>query len=114
MIWTFDTQNFHIECTEDEASFIDPLVHSQIVIDAVNRGRAIVTNVCASVYRRGVEVGSATIRDCIHADVCEWRDIVVIGQRYRHEAVRMAIRAARKSLADLRDDVPDLNLRHTI
>lgn len=112
--WTFDTQNFHIECKEAETSFVDPLVHNQDIFIAISLGHGVVTNVTASVYRRGVEVGSASVRDCHQPTPCEASGIMGMDKMYMRKAVRMAIKDARKTLTYLQDDLPDLNLRSAI
>ncbi|CAH2400832.1 hypothetical protein [Mesorhizobium escarrei] len=66
MIWSFQTRNFKVVCEAAEPIFIDPFVHSQEVIDAINRDDAMLTHLHARVYWRGKEVGHARKVDCIH------------------------------------------------
>ncbi|RUW37693.1 hypothetical protein [Mesorhizobium sp. M1E.F.Ca.ET.041.01.1.1] len=122
MIWSFETRDFKVVCEAAEPSFIDPLVHSQEVIDAIERGDAMLTHLHARVYWRGEEVGRARKIDCIHGsaplpDDSEYRhafdSAVVIDHGHRHKVARWAISDARKTLAEVRSDLPDLHLRQT-
>ena len=65
-MWSFKTKEFEVVCEVYEPDFIDPLVHHQAVIDAVERGDAMLTHLTAEIYRRGVKVGEARLPDCIH------------------------------------------------
>jgi hypothetical protein len=118
MIWSFETRDFKVVCEAAEPSFIDPWVHSQEVIDAIDRDDAMLTHLHARVYWRGEEVGRARKIDGIHGsaplpDDSEYRhafdSTVVIDHEHRHKVARWAIRDARKTLAE----VPDLYLRKT-
>jgi hypothetical protein len=117
LIWSFKTNTFEIICEEEETGFLDPMVHSAEVIDAVEQ-HGIVTTVSAKVLRRGVEVGSASVVECIRT--FEWDGVhpehdhgrqLLTDHSYRNEAVRKAIGAARRALATLQSDIPDLLLR---
>jgi hypothetical protein len=111
-IWTFKAGNFTVDCEEEEQSFIDPRVHSQIVIDAINRGDGILMRLRARVCWRSVEVEHAVLGDCIY--VCDDDGYTIIKDHsYRYKVVRWAISAARKSLAEIQSELPDLYLRKT-
>ncbi|TBA22776.1 hypothetical protein ELH66_18270 [Rhizobium ruizarguesonis] len=109
-LWKFRTKNFEIVCEALEPSFVDPLVHDQVVIDAVERGEAVLRHLTARVYHWGVEVGKARLLDSIH--VCEplpedseWRhvfdSIIVTDHSYRRKVALWAITDARKNLNEL-------------
>ncbi|NEJ31738.1 hypothetical protein GR205_27570 [Rhizobium leguminosarum] len=109
-LWRFKTKNFEIVCEALAPPFVDPLVHDQVVIDAVERGEAILTHLTARVYHRGVEVGEARLLDSIHVseplpEDSEWRhvfdSIIVTDHSYRRKVARRAITVARKNLGEL-------------
>lgn len=120
LIWSFKTKDFEVVCKAYEPDFIDPWVHDQVVIDAIDRGEAMLTHLIAQVYRRGVEIGEARLSGCIHgseapSEDSELRhafDSVIVGDHsYRRRVARWAISDARKSLGEL--ELPGLYLRKT-
>lgn len=119
-IWTFKTSDFTVVCEEEEQSFLDPFEHRQEVIDAIEHGNAMHTHLHAHVYWRGQEVGYARKFDCIHGsaplpDDSEYRhafdSTIVRDHGHRYKVSRWAISDARKTLAELQSDLPDLYLR---
>jgi hypothetical protein len=119
-MWSFKTKEFEVVCDAYEPGFIDPLVHDQVVIDAVDRGDAMLTHLSAQVYRRGVKVGEARLPDCIHVseappDDSELRhafdSVFAIDHSYRRKVAGWAISDARKTLGEL--ELPGLYLRKT-
>ena len=115
--WIYATANFIVECVEHEVGFIDPMVHAPAVVEAIADSRAIVTRATARVLWRSVEVGSASLADCIYP-FCETKIDPSTGSTdddnpndygrniqtdhsYRHKVVRWAIADARTNLADL-------------
>jgi hypothetical protein len=105
--WTFQGRNFTVVCTEEEQSFIDPLVHDQTVIDAINLGNCMITRQRASVYWRSVEVGAADLSDCVF-DFYNDGYTIIEDHSYRYKVARAAISAARENLGDFGRDLPDL------
>ncbi|TIM44111.1 hypothetical protein [Mesorhizobium sp.] len=119
-IWSFKTRDFEVICEAAQPRFIDPMVHSQAVIGAIERGDAMLEHLHARVFRRGIEVGHARLTDCIHGSVpfsedSEYRHVfdsaIVIDHGHRHKVVRRAISDARETLASIQSDLPDLYLR---
>lgn len=105
----FRVGTFTIVCEEEDVLFVDPLVHDTIVIEAINRNHFALTRVRARVLRNGVEVGSATLGDCGHPEVCEERGVVDMtrtSRMYRRKAVRRAIKNARATLDALLGGYP--------
>ncbi|TIP49795.1 MAG: hypothetical protein E5X77_09480 [Mesorhizobium sp.] len=122
MIWTFETRDFKVVCEATEPSFIDPLVHCQEVIDAIDRGDALLTHLHARVYWRDQEIGSARKRDCVHGSTpipedSEYRQtfdsMIVTDHGHRYKVVQWAISDARKNLAEAPGGLPGLYLRKT-
>lgn len=135
IIWVFKTRNFEIVCAEEEADFLDPLIHDQMVIDAAegieipstslfpddpnctmryggfHHVQALITHLRAYVLIRGVEIASVSLRDCVYSDLCPERDVIVTHSGYRNEVVRKAIRMARMESDELKEAFPDLYLR---
>lgn len=119
-IWIFRTKNFKVVCETVEPPFIDPLVHDQIVIDAVERGEAMLTHFTAIVYHKGVKVGEARLSDCVHCSQpfpedslgeFQFHSRIVSDNSYRRKVAQWAIQDARNSLGELTDDLPDVYLR---
>ncbi|MGO8249014.1 hypothetical protein [Rhizobium johnstonii] len=109
-LWRFKTKDFEIVCEALGPPFVDPLVHDQVVIAAVERGEAILRHLTARVYHRGVEVGVARLLDSIHGceplpEDSEWRhlfdSIIVTDHSYRRIVAGWAIIDARKNLGEL-------------
>jgi hypothetical protein len=122
MIWSFETRHFKVVCEETEPSFIDPLKHGPEVINAINRGDAMLTHLHARVYWRDQEIGRASKSDCIHGsaplpDDSEYRhtfdSMIVTDHGHRRKVVQWAIKDARKHLAEVQKDLPGLYLRKT-
>ena len=104
-IWTYKTRNFTVECEEEEQRFIDPLVHDQIILDAVDLGTCHVARLIARVSWRSVEIGYSTLSDCIFEIAND--SFTVIGDRsYLRKVVKSAIGDARGNLAQI-ERLPD-------
>jgi hypothetical protein len=116
-IWTFKVGSTAVICEEDEAPFLDPLVHEPHTIESIESGAKVMSNLRSRVLRNDVEIGRGVIRDRVRSalDLDEYtyhrmgddayRDVVWIHREayrsFRNEAVRLAIKDARKTLADV-------------
>lgn len=116
--WLYRTANFTVEFAEQEVGFVDPLVHDSVVVDAIVNDKAIVTRVTARVLWRDVEIGSASLADCIYPffetridpstglthdeEPNDHGCNIQIDHSYRRKVTRWAIADARTSLAELR------------
>ena len=117
-VWRYKTKNFEIVCEAEQQSFIDPMVHGEALLDAIERGDAVVEHWQARIYWKGTEVGSASKCDCVSIgepldEFSPYQGMVDVIFRDHHEhrnhVVRLAIADARRQLADL--DLPGLLLR---
>lgn len=118
IIWKFETSNFCVVCREYEPSFIDYLAHEQEIIDAVYNGYAVLTHMDSIVYFRGMKFGSANITECLYVfgdagHIFGHDRVVAADHSYRRKAARLAISDARKELAEIQGDLPDLYIRKT-
>jgi hypothetical protein len=115
--WRFRTRNFTVTCEEHVTQFVDPLVHSEEVLAAVELGNATISTLQARIEWRGVEVGTARLPDCLFVvaddDENPWGIGGVFGkdESYRRKVVRWAISNARGSLFDLQSDVRGMRVR---
>lgn len=117
-IWKFNIKNFSVICKEYEPSFIDHMAHDQEVIDAASEGWATLTHMNATVYFGGIEFGKARLTDCLYtfADTdnpYSHDRVVATDHSCRRKVVRWAISDARKQLAEIQSDRPDLYIRKT-
>ena len=110
VIWTFKTLNFRIVCEEEGARFIDPLLHEEAIVDAVEIRLCEVTHLSARVYWRENEVGRASMRDRIYEFENDGHTIVA-DRSYLFDVVRKALSDARRALAEMQSDLPDVYLR---
>lgn len=108
-VWDFKTRNFTVVCEEEEPDFVDSLVHSREVLDALEHRGGWLTHMRARVHWRGVEVGYAFLGDCIFLYDDDGYTLIS-DYSYRYEVARRAISNARTSLAEM-TSVPGSYLR---
>lgn len=117
-IWKFQSGSITAICEVDEAPFLDTLVHGPDDIEAIEDGRIAMSNVRAIVLRNGIEIGRSSIRDRIRPVLgvdeytyfmCgddSYAELVTshreASRAFRNEAVRLAVRYARATLAELK------------
>ncbi len=114
VVWIFKVGDYKVVCREEEATFVDPLVHEgsyENLRSGFESGAIDLTHMTATVFRHDCRIGRGTRRDCVRKsldysellmDSEEWEAQSRIhsdtGITFRNQAVRRAIADARASL----------------
>lgn len=109
IVWTFRIGGIVILCEEEETTFVEPAVHSEATITAVELEFKAITNYFAKVFLNKVEIGRGAKRDCVlktldpseyvwwsasHTDLDDFDMEIAMERAARRSFCRQAVKAA--------------------